>query len=514
MAQLPPYNALSIAEPNFKDVSELLSLQQRALRPFVNVWIPADDNMEPGQAGESHYVIDDALDARTEKFQYLKSFRYTIFGGPESVKLTLFDDQGHLWEIFENFYNTFSGAGKDLASANKYHIGFRFGWSFFTEGDIVEEQSDKSMFEISSKWHYLTLTDFDCQITDGGYMYAITGTDHVAPSQQSTIGHVYKDMDYKDAVLWAFSEEPNRQFPKMNPPLFMDGLGDLYDISASRASTSQNMPADIPRTWMGAANDALTMLREWTEINGTRDDKPLTIIFDSEKQCIIIKAMPSGSDMEPHIGGPHLVNTWKEAGYNGTVVVRFEPKLSGLGMLSQALQVGLFHQNQRVESQTANDPNAETIGTSEGQRESGQGKQTHPMATTAPDDPNTSKRKALVKQEVKNTQGNSYGYQTVFTAEAELEMLGWPKSDMGAEVIGKCIDLIVWMPYNISWQTQDYYDGEIRWNTEGIDTRLTGKWLIREIEHIIDDSVGYRIVAKILRIRGPDSLPFDSSQTG
>jgi hypothetical protein len=491
----------------------MLSFQSRSLRPFVNVWIPADENMEPGQGGESHFVIDDAMDPRSEKFHYLKNFRYTLFGGPESVKLTLFDDQGHLWEIFENFYNTFAGAGEDLASAYKYQIGFRFGWSYFEEGDIVDDRVSKSIFEISSKWHYLTLTDFDCQMTDGGYMYAITGTDHVAPAQQSTIGHVYKDMDYKDAVLWAFTEEPNRQFPKMNPPLFMDEKGDYHTIQGARVSPSQNMPAEIPNMG-GAASDALTMLREWTEVNGTLDDKPLTIIFDSEKQCIVIKPMPTGSDMEPNLKGPHLVNTWKAAGYNGTVVTRFEPKLSGLGMLSQALQVGLFHQNQRVEMQTANDPNAQVIGTSEGQKNSGQGKQTQPIATTAPDDPNTAERKAKVKQEVKNTQGNSYGYQTVFTAEAELEMLGWPKSDAGADVIGKSIDLIVWRPYNISWQTKDYYDGELMWHSEGIDTRLTGKWLIREIEHVIDDTVGYRIVAKILRIRGPDSLPFESGQTG
>lgn len=463
--------------------------QMPTLRPFIYAQIPASNEFGPGTT--TGFAIDDSRNPLTEKFEYVRSFQYAVGQAPQA-ELVLFDAKGHIEPILQNLYNTVR-ATNDLDAENKMFMNFQFGWSIPIvdplSGSLVEAR-------ISSAIHKLVISGIEISYTEGGIAYKITGSDAMSPLQ-GTVQKQRTDMiDIRGAIALLLTSSIHK--PRLAPPVF---------------GRNYRGPADQVKHWEQNALNPLDTIRGWLNQVTSKRGEPLRVYWSPILNRLVIDDAEKGGTVESlaeEIAGPHDVNYWDQNSEDGgTIIIKFDPKISGPQQLSTMAQIGFVHSDQRLPFQTLNANEVGNIGEQGDPSQTGrylagrQGQGTEMrLPPMPPDDGVSSEQHARVIEKRMGLIYRNFGTGGYFGASAVVECIGWPRADRIESVSGRTLWLNVWDPYGMSRDVTE--EGFMVWESKGMNPYLSGGWTIQQCTHLIDDT-GYRMNIECTRITDPDT---------
>lgn len=461
--------------------------QMPTMRPFVYAQIPASDTFGPGNT--SGFVIDDSRNPDTEKFQYLRSFQYAVGNAPQA-EFVLFDARGHIEDVLQNLYNTVE-ATENLDAENRMFMNFQFGWSIPIidpiDGTLVEAR-------ISSRIHKLVITGVEISYTDGGIAYKITGSDCITPLQATVQKMRTPLIDIREAIVRLMVSGIHK--PQLAPPLF---------------GPSYRGPVDATKHWEQNGLNPLSTMRGWLGQIASRRGQPLRIYWSPVLNRLVVDDLEPGTSFDnlaEEIAGPHDVNYWDQNSQDGgTIVIKFDPKISGPQQMASMTQIGYVESDERVPYQTLN---ANEVGNKGGTNtpqsgafqsgRRGQGTEMR-LPPRQPDDGVSSKQHARAIEKRLGEIHRNFGSGGFFGATAVVECIGWPRADVIQAVSGRIIWLNVWDPFGEAQGTTS--DGFMDWESKGANPYLSGAWVIQQCTHLIDDT-GYRMNIECTRQTSPD----------
>jgi hypothetical protein len=462
--------------------------QMPTMRPFVYAQIPASNDFGPGKT--SNFVIDDARNPDTEKFQFVRSFQYSINTGPQ-VELVLFDAKGEIEPVLRNLYNTIQ-ATKDLNANNAMCMNFQFGWSVPIvdplTGTLVEGR-------ISSHIHKAIITGIEISYTEGGIAYKITGSDPMTPLQSTIQKMRYPLIDIREAIIRLMSSNIHK--PELAPPIFAEGY---------------RGPENVTNRWAQNGLNPLTTIRNWLGQTLSRRGRPMRVYWSLSLNRLIIDDLDPTSSINTlakEIEGPHDVNYWNQNSENGgTIVIKFDPKISGPQQMASATQIGLMESDERKPFQTLNAKEVGNMGEGGSNSQTGiykagrRGQGTEMRLPPRPPDDGvkTTKHARSLERRI-GEEHRTNGSGVFFCSSAVLECIGWPRADVYQAINLRTLFLNVWDPYGEANGTTT--DGFMTWESRGMNPYLSGAWLIRQCTHLIDDT-GYRMNLDLSRGTNPD----------
>jgi len=463
--------------------------QMPTMRPFVYAQIPSSNTFQPGNTGgKETFVIDDARNPDTEKFQFLRSFQYSVGNAPQA-EIVLFDARGNIESVLQNLYNTVE-ATKNLDAENRMFMNFQFGWSIpITDpisGSLVEAR-------LSSHIHKLIITGVEISYVDGGIAYKITGSDCMTPLQ-ATIQKVRSPLlDIREAIVVLMASGLHK--PQLAPPLF----GPNY-----------RGPEKTIKHWEQNGLNPIATVRNWLGQSTSRRGQPMRVYWSSVLNRLVIDDMDPAltfDNLAEEIAGPHDVNYWDQnSEEGGTIVIKFDPKIAGPAQMASMTQIGYVESDERQYYQTLS---AVEVGNMAGEKppqsgafqagRRGQGTEMR-LPPHSPDDGVSTKQHARAIEKRLGVVHRNFGSGGYFGATATLECIGWPRADVLEAVSGRMIWLNVWDPFG---EAQVLYNGFMDWESKGANPYLSGPYIINQCVHMIDDT-GYRMNIECTRSTSPD----------
>jgi hypothetical protein len=387
-------------------------------------------------------------------------------------------------------YNTVEATG-DLDAENRMCMNFQFGWSIPIvdplSGSLVEAR-------ISSGIHKLIITGIEISYTEGGIAYKITGSDPMTPLQSTVQKQRSGMIDIREAISLLLTDPLHK--PRLAPPLF---------------GVNYRGPAKQAKHWEQNALNPLDTIRGWLNQVTSRRGEPLRMYWSPILNRLVIDDAEKGSTIESlaeEIAGPHDVNYWDQNSEDGgTIVIKFDPKISGPQQMSAMAQIGFVNSDERTPFQTLNAVEVGNIG-KDNPEQSGnykagrRGQGTEMRLPPRPvDDGVSSRQHAKVIEKRMGEIHRNFGTGGYFGASAVLECVGWPRADRIQAVSGRTIWLNVWDPFGEARGLTE--DGFMDWESRGANPYLSGGWIIQQCTHLIDDT-GYRMNIECTRMQNPD----------
>lgn len=474
-----PLPDVGVSAPSEPDYESAIG-QGMTLRPFVVAHIPAEKSGGFGASGQ--YVIDDAMDMRTWKFRHVRSLRVSLKGGI-TAELVLFDDVGHLTQVLRALYytgNTKNGSAQQ--SEDGPVIKFQWGWS------MPSAESATGEMRITSNWHHLYICGLEVSYEDGGIAYRLSLNDKMSPLQGTTTkSAVPLGTTLRDAVEKLLTDK--------NHPY---NIQVVWDKSTSKAGS------EMALRFQHLGNNPLQIIRSWVGRVKGDGGKPIAVYWDSVSSVLVIKEATTSIVPVPDIYGPHDVNNWEPGTLSsGSKVLKFTPRISGQAIFRSVAQVAFAYEDRRAIYETLYSQNSNTAGRYE-ESKIGQGQSVRvPSAElgTKPTEDSSDNFQRKFGEWL-----NKSGDTQTFAAEADLELLGWPKVDKYEDIAFRFIWINVYNPYGIAGVAS----GECEWRPSDsgrLEKLLSGHWRVESLDHVIEEGTGYRLVLKCRRPGEPGGVP-------
>lgn len=458
------------------------------LRPYAKLKILGEGVAKP-------FIVDDIADPETSKFMYLRTFEYSLMPGPEQTKVTLFDDNGHIREVLTNIYNAVE-RNKSTANGGQTFMEFEWGWADFNDTVLGVIPIRKN---ISSAKHKLQIMNVEISYEEGGVAYQIVGFDTMTHMQGIMSKQTFPQCDIRAAITALLLSRG------LAAPIFGNADND-------------SGPRECVQDWRADGNDTLQIVKEWLYKSGGLSErgKPLYVWWDSILNKLHIADVPGAGSfnelLAADLAGPHQVNYWdpnESATGGASIVVKFRPKISGIHQLKSVAQISYLDGDVRMIAETLFSPEAgitaETLSNAPTEVSAGRGAAMHTP---------TGERMRPVKDLALNiglaqyadvvNRGLGVNTPGAMNCLAELDCIGWPRADDYTKYMNKFMKLVVRAPYGLNHYVGD--DDQLTWVSKGVDTMLSGYYIIKKLTHVIDDT-GYRMRIEIARLTSPTDPP-------
>jgi hypothetical protein len=458
------------------------------LRPYAKLKLLGDGVDKP-------FVIDDVQDPETEKFMYLRSFEYSLMPGPEQVKVSLFDDNGHVREVLTNVYNSIEANRNPGVGGNTF-MDFEFGWADFSDSILGIFPVQRN---ISSAKHRLQIMNVEISYEEGGVAYQIVGFDTMTHMQGIIAKTTFPQCDVRDAISQVLA------LHKLKPPVF--GNGGSLDSGPKRRI----------QDWRTDGHDVLQIVKEWLkEADSTsRRGRPLYVWWNSIDNRLhisdVAKAGILSEIMAADLAGPHQVNYLdpnETATGGSSIVIKFRPKVSGIHQLKSVAQASYADGDERKIAETLflpGRPSEASISLGGDETKTGRGIPIHmPTGERLRATPDLEKNIGFAQYADSVNRALGVNTPGAMNCMAEMDCIGWPRADSYVQYINRLMQVIVRAPYGLN-----HYDSgndDFTWRSKGIDLMLSGYYIIKRLTHVIDDN-GYRMRIELSRMSGPSDPP-------
>lgn len=417
-------------------------VESKSLRPWVKIEIPVG-------GWKIHYPA--------KYYNFFKSMEFSMVQGPAEVKFELFDQEGRQAEIAKCYQTMQDALERDRTAPNERWIQFQWG---ITRDDGQEK---------TSKIHFLLMNRFDMKYVEGGIRYIIEGHDVFALAEDAC-QETRALLTSQAAINARLTNDKHGTVP-LKAARFDVALKDILEHYNDMGRSKNISVEDI--------------LNEVCTVNG----KSPASYFDSIETQYVVDEERDPPPKAGEIFGPHYIDHYDKG--EPSAVLSFDVKIDMMNMTMAYANVPVTENKKRVMHD--NKENAHAVG---GGKESPHDSPTvyngspavrppHKQESTL--DVPTSKENLELRVE-QSVAGKSTGAS--YMINASLTIHGWPPADVHQNLILRFIELKVYKPY--------YVDGK-EWKGHEIDPVLTGKWMIRKLQHIIDDG-GYRINMDLTRI--------------